>query len=287
MISVRLCNVYYKIVAKAIANRWRLVLDKVIDQNQNAFIPGRLITNNILIAFECMHWPRNSKSKQGYAALKLNMCNTYDRVEWRFIEAIMLKLGFSNKWTKLVLRCVSSVSYKIKINGQLTSGFSPSRGIRQGDPLSLYIFVICAQGLSSLLKVFNHLGWIKRLKMASRGLTITNLFFADDNLLFFKADPISCKYVKERLDIYEQASGQVINFEKSALSFSQSTLSSNQDRVKQILRIRESRRHKLYLGMPSFSLRIKRIQFGYLTEKMERRVATLNHKHSLRAGKKY
>lgn len=179
-------------------------------------------------------------------ALKLDMSKAYDRVEWRFLEAIIDKLGFSRKWTKLILRCVTSVSYRIKFNGETidtiiretTDTIIPSRGIRQGDPLSPYLFVIVAQGLSSLLKSYCAQGKIKGLKMANRGLTITHFFFADDSLVFFKADSDSCKAVKKCLEYYEKVSGQVINFEKSALSFSPVTLSINQKRVKQVLKIR-------------------------------------------------
>lgn len=78
---ISLCNVSYKIVARVITNRMRKVMDRVIDPNQSAFIPGRLITDNILIGFECMHWLRISKNKEGYNALKLDMTNAYDRVE--------------------------------------------------------------------------------------------------------------------------------------------------------------------------------------------------------------
>lgn len=167
----------------------------------------------------------------------------------------------------------------------LTNSITPSRGIRQGDPLSPYIFVICAQGLSSLLKGHASHGSIKGLKMASRGPVITHLFFADDSLVFFKADPDSCKFIKESLESYEAASGQVVNFEKSALSFSPYTSQINQDRVKEVLRIRESRRHDFYLGVPSFTLRSRRVQFGYLRDKMARRVADWKHKHFTKGGK--
>lgn len=282
---ISLCNVTYKIIAKALANRWRRVLDEVIDPNQSAFIPGRLISDNILIGFECMHWLRCSKSKQGYAALKLDMSKAYDRVEWRYVEAIMLKLGFSRRWTDLILNCMSSVSYRIKLNGELSRQIRPTRGIRQGDPLSPYIFVICAQGLSSLITGNKVQGTLKGLKLASRGPEITHLFFADDSLVFFKADPFSCCTVKECLVEYEAASGQVINYDKSALSFSPYTLPCNQDRVKQVLKIRMSRSHQLYLGAPSFSLRNKRIQFAYLKDNMRKKVEGWKHKHFSKGGK--
>lgn len=195
--------------------------------------------------------------------MKLDMSKAYDRVEWRFLEAIMAKLGFSGKWINLILQCVKTVSYRIKINGKLSEIIVPSRGIRQGDPFSPYLFVIVAQGLSSLLEGYVSLEKIKGLKMASMGPCISYLFFADDSFLMFKADPVSCTSIKECLECYEVASGQVINFENSALSFSPETLPINQERVKQILRIRQSRSHDMYLGVPSFSMRRKRYQFGF------------------------
>lgn len=217
--------------------------------------------------------------------LKLDMSKAYDRVEWKYVEALLGRLGFSSKWTELIMRCIKTVKYRVRVNGNLTKPFSPTRGIRQGDPLSPYIFVICAQGLSSLLKGCNSMGLIKGLKMASRGPTITHLFFADDSLIFFKADPNSCVHVKESLESYEAASGQVINLDKSALSFSPNTAGGNQQRVKEILRIRVSRSHELYLGVPSFSMRSKRLQFGYLKDRLLKRIETWNHKRFTKGGK--
>lgn len=114
---------------------------------------------------------------------------------------------------------------------------------------------------------------------------ITHLFFADDSLFFFKADPFTCVNIKECLDSYEKASGQVINYEKSALTFSPNTNRTNQDRAKQILRIREGRSYELYLGAPFFSLRSKRVQFGYLKEKMLRKVDSWCHKQFSKGGR--
>lgn len=281
---ISLCNVSYKILAKAITNRISKEMDKIIDYNQSAFVPRRLISDNILIAFECMHWLRNSKSKEGYAALKLDMSKAYDRIEWHFIEAMMSKLGFSPKWIDLILRCISSVSYTFTFNGSYTKRIYPTRGLRQGDPLSPYIFVICAQGLSSLINGFQTQCLIKGVRMAFRGPTISHLFFADDGIIFFKADASTCRNIRECLESYEKALGQVINFDKSALTFSPQTKTLNQERVKHFLQIRESRSRELYLGAPSFSLKNKRVQFGFLKERMLRKIDSWRHKYFSKGG---
>lgn len=155
------------------------------------------------------------------------------------------------------MRCVKSVSYAFKFNGIVTNKIYPSRGLRQGDPLSPYIFVICTQGLSAMLKAYHMQGLIKGVRMATRGPTITHLFFADDSLVFFRADTSSGKRVKECLDIYERASGQMVNYDKSALTFSPNTRKLSQERVKYHLNIKESGSHELYLGCHPFRLRRK------------------------------
>lgn len=177
------------------------------------------------------------------------------------------------------------MTYKIKLNGNLSREFKSSRGIRQGDPLSPYIFVICAQGFSYLLNGLSSQKLIKGLRLANRGPIISHLFFADDSLILFKADPYSCINIKESLSTYEEASGQMINFDKSALTFSPNTIPLNQARVKQILGIRECRGHDLYLGAPSFSLRRKRVQFGYLKENMSKKVESWSNKLFSKGGK--
>lgn len=148
---ISLCNVGYKIIARAITNRLKSIMDEIIDPFQSAFIPGRAITDNIIIGFECMHWLKNNKSNQGFATLKLDMSKAYDRMEWSFLRNILTSLGFNSKWIDLIMMCVTTVSYSFKVNGIITSPIIPTRGLRQGDPLSPYLFVICSQGLSTII----------------------------------------------------------------------------------------------------------------------------------------
>jgi hypothetical protein len=127
---VALCNVLYKICSKVMANRLRRVLDDIISEERSAFVPGRLITDNVLIAYECVHYLRNKKGKKGVCAVTLDMAKAYDRVEWEYLRAIMLALGFPVGWCELVMKFVTTVSFSVRVNGTHSPSFTPTRGIR-------------------------------------------------------------------------------------------------------------------------------------------------------------
>jgi hypothetical protein len=274
----------YKIASKVLANRLKFILPSVVLENQSAFVPGRLITDNALIAFECLHTIQQQRAKRPFFALKVDMMKAYDRVEWNYLYGCLSRLGFSDAWISLVMRCVTSARYAVRVNGNLTEPVVPSRGIRQGDPISPYLFLLCMEGLSSLLHKQEVQGELQGLKNGRLGPAISHLLFADDSIFFARSDSHSVDALQRMLSLYCDGSGQKINLDKSTIFFGNSCQEEVKNEVKTKLGVQSELLQDYYLGMPTEVGRSPIMTFRYLYDRMWQRVNGLSDRPLSRKG---
>ncbi|KAL0006953.1 hypothetical protein SO802_008455 [Lithocarpus litseifolius] len=164
----------------------------------------------------------------------------------------MRKIGFNEGWIKLIMMCVSIVTYSVLVNGEPSGLIHPTRGIRQGDPLSPFLFLLCMKGLNGMIKKAEMNGDIHGFSLCTRGPKLTHLLFADDCLLFCRATINECGRVLDILKDYEEASRQKINKTKTALFFSKATDTAIKNNIKEAWGVPKIMQYEKYLGLPSF-----------------------------------
>ncbi|XP_019198180.1 PREDICTED: uncharacterized protein LOC109192007 [Ipomoea nil] len=283
---IALCNVIYKIVAKVCANRLKPLLQKLISNAQSAFVPGRLITDNIMLAYEVHHYlKRKTQGREGVVALKLDMSKAYDRVEWEFLRAVMLKMGFGDRWVNIMLETVTSVHYHILHDQRRLGPIIPGRGLHQGDPLFPYLFLFVAEGLSAMTERSMVAGRLHDVSVARGAPSVSHLLFADDSFLFLRADEEESVQMRYVLDTYARASGQHVNYDKSAACFSANVPQSRRNEVVDVLGVEEGETSGKYLGLPSLVGRRKNAILGFLKDRILTRVRSWNAKFLSRAGR--
>lgn len=209
---IALCNIVFKLITKIISNRLRPILDHIIHPCQAAFIPNRSIGDNILINHKVMHCLNKKKGRLSFMAIKLDLAKAYDRIEWHVLILIMAKFGFNSKFTNLILECISTTQYSLLLNGSPYGYFSPGRGLRQGDPMSLALFTIFSYLLSRMLARAEQEGCISGVKVSRLSPKVTHLMYADDLVIYSKATLEEAREISYCLQTYCNWTGQTINW---------------------------------------------------------------------------
>lgn len=239
-----------------------------------------------MISYEIIHYlNRKKRGKEGHMALKLDMSKAFDRVEWGYLRVILSKMGFNEWWVHLILQCVTTVSYQITHNRRKLGPVIPSRGIRQGDPLSPYLFIICSEGLSALIKHYEAQKWIHGAKICRSAPSITHMLFADDSFIYYRANEEEILKVKELLVCFEIASGQKVNFQKSYVHFSKNVREASRNYYCQRLQMVQDETGSSYLGLPSMMDRSKTTTLGYIKDKVRNKLQNWDGRWFSQAGK--
>ncbi|KAG7581014.1 Reverse transcriptase zinc-binding domain [Arabidopsis suecica] len=283
---ISLCNVGYKVISKVLSLRLKKLLPDLISETQSAFVAGRLITDNILIAQENFHALRtNPACRKKFMAIKTDMSKAYDRVEWSFLRALMLKMGFAQRWVDWIICCISSVSYKVLINGSPRGIIRPSRGIRQGDPISPFLFILCTEALVAKLKDAEWNGRIQGLQISRASPSTSHLLFADDSLFFCKADPTQGREIIDILRTYGEASGQQLNTAKSSVMFGHDVDNTTRNIIKTTIGIHRDGGMGSYLGLPEQIHGSKVQVFSFVRDRLQKRLNTWSAKFLSKGGK--
>eukprot|EP00253_Pinus_taeda_P008428 PITA_08428 len=244
---IALCNVIYKIISKVIASRLKTILPGIISEEQSGYVEGRQILDNILLAQEMIH-SLHSRKEAGML-MQLDLSKAYDKVSWKYLEAVLKAFGFCNTWIKWIMALIKSPRYSILVNGAPSTPFAPSRGIRQGDPLSPFLFIILMEGLSQTIAKKKAEGKTKGLQPIRSLPATKHQQFVDDTMLHGTPTVKEAAAYRETLDLFSPASGMEINFSKSTIFFF-NTHSAVQSHLAQLLGFRIGSLPSKYLGAP-------------------------------------
>lgn len=247
---ISLCNSIYKVVSKVIVNRLKEIIPTVISPNQAGFVPGRSIHEHIVVAQEMVHSMRRLTGRKGAFAIKVDLPKAYDKLKWSFVSNILREVGLPLCMVKVIEQCMSSVQTNVLWNGVRTSFFSPQRGIRQGDPVSPYLFVLCIAKLSHFISQAVEEGGWKALRAGRRGPLVSHLMFVDDLVLFGEAFERQMDCVLSILYKLCAISGQQVSAEKTSILFSNNVRASLRCQLVEMSGFRETNSLGKYLGVP-------------------------------------
>uniref|UniRef100_A0A251UE24 Putative RNA-directed DNA polymerase, eukaryota, Reverse transcriptase zinc-binding domain protein n=1 Tax=Helianthus annuus TaxID=4232 RepID=A0A251UE24_HELAN len=212
---ISLVGSLYKILAKVLANRLKAVINEVSSPVQSAFVGGRNILDSPLIVGEIIAWAKKSKIK--LAVFKVDFEKAYDSINWKFLFRMMENMSFPEKWVGWIKGCLTSGRGSVLINGSPTKEFNFKRGLRQGDPLSPFLFIIAMEIVSMIMKRVCNLGLFRGCNLPNNGPHISHLCYADDVIFIGEWSDQNILVLNRILRWLNLVSGLKINRAKSKL----------------------------------------------------------------------
>lgn len=276
------CNTVYKCITKLLCARLKKVLPDIISPNQSGFVEGRQIVHNVSIIQDLVGM-YNRKSSPPGCLLKIDIRKAFDSVQWDFLQEMLTELMFPQKFIDLVMSCVTTPWFSLVTNGN-THGFFPGmQGLRQGDPISPFLFVICMEYLSRLLKYAGgQAGY--QYHYRCKGLKLNHLVFADDLILFCKGDKHSVMLNMRALATFANTSGLVANSGKSALY----ACNMDNDEKQEILSITgfvEDHLPFKYLGVKISARKLSKADCEFMADKIASKIRTWGSRNLSYAGR--
>lgn len=270
---ITLLNVIFKVVSKVLVNRLRPLMKKFIGPFQNSFLPGRSTMDNIVLAQEVMHGLRHKKGKKGFMMIKLDLHKAYDSLDWGFLESVLRKVGFPECIIDLILFSLRESSISILWNGERLPPLGVSRGLRQGDPLAPYLFILAMEVLLWEIQDEVQRGRWKPVKITRGGMELSHLFFADYLILFGEATEDQTRTILACVERFSRRSGLTINFSKSLIYCSPNTCHRVRRRIGETAGIPVSENMGRYLGIPILQERVSKKTFDYILDSMKKKLA--------------
>ena len=264
------CNAIYKVISKLLARRLENILPLWISPSQSAFVKGRLLTENVLLATELVQgFGQANISSRG--VLKVDLRKAFDSVGWGFIIETLKAANAPPRFVNWIKQCITSTSFSINVNGSLCGYFKGSKGLRQGDPLSPSLFVIAMEILSRLLENKFSDGSIGYHPKASE-VRISSLAFADDLMIFYDGKASSLRGIKSVLESFKNLSGLEMNTEKSAVYTAGLEDTDKEDTL--AFGFVNGTFPFRYLGLPLLHRKLRRSDYSQLIDKI---AARFNH----------
>lgn len=282
---ISLCNVSYKTPTKVLVNRIRPYLKAMVGPFQSSFLLGRRTIDNVIITQEVINSLKFSKDKKGGMIAKIDLEKAYDKIDWNFLKQTLIDFNMPINWVNIIMSCVMGASLSLLWNGSKLSEFSPGRGLRQGDPLSPYLFVLCMEKLSHMIIQSCMRGDWRGLKASKNGRVITYLFYADDLILFSKAEDKDCSNIFNILKIFCDISGQLVNFKKSKLFCSKSVPFFRAQALSAKMGIPLTNDLGAYLGLPLVHKNVFNNHYKFIIDKVHKKLSNWKAKSLSVAGR--